>query len=109
MKKSFFYFAVIFLLSVSVTSLSSCEKKDTTPPVITILGDNPVTVCVDATYVDAGAEAYDDVDGDVTSTITATSTVVTAEPGVYSVTYRANDKSGNFIVAERTVNVIFCK
>lgn len=98
-----------------VTFVSSCNKdNDTTPPVITILGDNPQTVCVDTVagheYVDPGASAYDDVDGDVSSSVVVTeNTVIIAVAGQYSVKYRANDKSGNFIEAERIVKVIFCK
>ena len=41
-----------------------CFVFDTTPPVITLLGDNPAVVGVGEEYVDAGATAFDDVDGD---------------------------------------------
>ncbi len=115
MKKTIYYFTFIFILTGTIVFLSSCNKdKDTTPPVITILGDNPQTVCVDtvpgAQYVDPGATAYDDVDGDVSSSVVVTeNTVNIAVEGQYSVKYRANDKSGNFIEAQRIVNVIYCK
>ncbi len=115
MKKAFYYFTFIFIMAGVVTFVSSCNKdNDTTPPVITILGDNPQTVCVDTVagheYVDPGASAYDDVDGDVSSSVVVTeNTVIIAVAGQYSVKYRANDKSGNFIEAERIVKVIFCK
>jgi len=44
--------------------------SDTMPPVITMLGVNPVSVTVGANYVDAGATALDDVDGNITNRIT---------------------------------------
>ncbi len=111
MRKRAFYLIVIFILTGAVVSISSCNKdKDTTPPVITILGDNPATACKGADYVDAGATAYDDVDGDVTSTISVVeNTVNTAVVGDYYVKYRANDKSGNFVEVQRAVKVIECK
>ena len=37
---------------------------DTTSPVITILGDNPVNIHAGQVYIDAGATALDDRDGD---------------------------------------------
>ncbi len=45
-------------LTVSISS-------DTNKPVITLLGDNPVTVYQGSTYNDAGATAYDAEDGDI--------------------------------------------
>jgi len=111
MKRAIYYFIFIFIMAGMVTLVSSCNKdKDTTPPVITILGDNPATACRGAVYIDAGATASDDVDGDVSSTIAVVENNVNTDAvGQYSVKYRANDKSGNFIEAQRTVNVIECK
>ena len=43
-----------------------CPVLDTTAPVITLLGDDPVEVYEGDTYTDAGATASDDVDGDLT-------------------------------------------
>ena len=42
---------------------------DTTAPVITLVGDDPVAITVGDAYVDAGATATDDVDGDITANI----------------------------------------
>lgn len=39
---------------------------DTTAPVITLLGENPITIEVGSVYSDAGATATDNVDGDLT-------------------------------------------
>ncbi|MBI5398452.1 DUF5011 domain-containing protein, partial [Candidatus Woesearchaeota archaeon] len=79
---------------------------DTAAPVITILGANPLTIEGGAVYVDAGATALDNVDGDITANIVATSTVNTAVIGTYTVTYNVSDSSGNNATqVTRTVNV----
>ena len=87
--------------------IRTVNVEDTTLPVITLLGDNPVTIEVGSTYTDAGATATDTYDGDITSSIVTVSTVNTAIVGVYTVTYNVSDASGN-TAAEltRTVNVV---
>ena len=64
-------------------------------PVITILGDNPISIEVGSGYVDAGATATDNVDGDLTSRIITISNVNTNIPGVYTVNYMVLDNTGN--------------
>jgi hypothetical protein len=79
---------------------------DTTSPVITILGSNPVSVDKGNTYTDAGATALDSIDGDVTSQIQTTGTVDTTTVGAYYITYTVSDNAGNIASAIRTVNVV---
>jgi len=79
---------------------------DTTPPVITILGDNPVTIELNSTYNDAGATALDNVDGDVSFNISTTTNVDTSTEGLYYVNYEVFDFSGNISYASRAVNVV---
>ncbi|HEX9846154.1 MAG TPA: DUF5011 domain-containing protein, partial [Candidatus Nitrosotenuis sp.] len=79
---------------------------DTSPPVIVILGDNPATHEAVTPYVDAGATALDDVDGDLTSAIIVTNNVNENTPGPYTVEYSVTDSSGNTASAQRTVNVM---
>src|SRR3989475_6869978 len=79
---------------------------DTTPPVITLLGSNPVTVQVGSTYTDAGATATDNIDGILTPSITVSNSVNTTVAGTYTVTYNVSDKAGNAAQAIRTVNVV---
>jgi surface protein len=79
-------------------------QADTTPPVISLNGDNPMTVIVGNTYVEPGATATDDVDGDVSVTITGTVDTNTADS--YTLTYSATDNAGNPAIATRTVNVV---
>lgn len=82
------------------------QVVDSTKPIITIIGNNPLTVDKYSTYTDAGATASDSVDGDITSKITAVSTVNTSIVGEYSVMYSVTDANGNATSVERTVKVI---
>ncbi|HOS02991.1 MAG TPA: DUF5011 domain-containing protein, partial [Candidatus Hydrogenedentes bacterium] len=80
---------------------------DTTPPVITLLGVTPVTVTRNTTYVDAGATAWDNQDGDITDRLVKTSTVNTSVVGAYTVTYTVSDTAGNAAIPViRVVNVV---
>ena len=88
------------------TSLSTTftVKSDTVPPVITLLGTTPVALTVGDTYLDAGATATDDVDGDVDVTV-VNDNVDTSAAGVYHVVYSAKDSAGNEATATREVKV----
>ncbi len=79
---------------------------DTTAPVITILGSNPFSVEVKTSYSDAGATAADNVDGDITSRITAMNNVNINVIGIYAVTYAVSDAAGNPATATRNVSVV---
>ena len=79
---------------------------DATPPVITLLGDNPVNIELGSTYTDAGATAADNIDGDITANIVTVNPVNPDLVGTYSVTYNVSDAAGNAAAeVSRTVNV----
>jgi hypothetical protein len=81
--------------------------SDTTAPVITLLGTDPISIEVGSVYVDAGANASDDIDGDLTSNITTVNPVDTSVLGTYTVTYDVTDSNGNSATQmTRTVNVV---
>ena len=80
---------------------------DTTRPIITILGANPVTIECGGVYADAGATAKDDKDGDITARIVVENNVDTPKAGTYQVTYRVADAAGNAATATRTVKVVY--
>ena len=80
---------------------------DTTAPVITLLGDNPMTIEVGSTFTDPSATALDVGDGDLTSSIAIVNNVDTSTVGTYTVTYNVSDTSGNAAdPVTRTVNVV---
>jgi hypothetical protein len=79
---------------------------DTTPPEITLLGSATVLVECGQSYADAGATAFDDVDGDLSAQISVTNGVDTMVPGDYEVLYRVSDAAGNSAEARRQVRVV---
>lgn len=77
--------------------------SDTTPPVISIIGNSVVRITVGGAYTDAGATALDNVNGVVA--VVRTGTVNTAVVGTYAITYTAVDAAGNTATAVRSVIV----
>jgi len=78
-------------------------QRDTTPPVITLNGANPMTVAQNGTFTDPGTTATDNVDG--TDSVTTSGSVNTATLGTYTLTYTSTDKAGNTASVTRTVYV----
>lgn len=98
--------AGISMLALAIGILTGCSKDDTTAPVITLSGDQSVTIVKGTAYTDAGATASDDEDGTITVTSDASSSNPNINvPGVYTITYTASDKAGNVATATRTVTV----
>jgi formylglycine-generating enzyme required for sulfatase activity len=79
---------------------------DTTPPVVTLLGDANVTHAKDVAWVDPGATASDTLDGNLTNQVTITGTVDVNSTGAYVLTYTVSDAAGNDSNVTRTVNVV---
>ncbi len=102
---------ILSMLSVSmilsIVFLSSCSKDDTTPPVVTLLGDASLEISLNtASWADPGATASDDEDGTVTvsSDYSATNPNLN-QVGTYTITYTATDAAGNVGSALRTIRV----
>ena len=94
MKNRIFYYTSALMISGALL-LTGCSKDDTTAPVITLLGSNNVTSVLNAAYVDAGATAKDDEDGDISTRIVVTNPVNKDLTGSYSVRYNVTDAAGN--------------
>ena len=60
---------------------------------------------VNSKYTDPGAEATDEVDGDLTKEIKVQGTVDTSKVGTYELKYTVKDKAGNEATETRTVKV----
>lgn len=68
---------------------------DTTAPVISLIGPDPLTVGDCSTYTELGA-TVDECFGDIAATsLVITGSVDTSTPGTYTITYNATDASGN--------------
>jgi hypothetical protein len=85
--------------------LSGCKKDDTTAPVVTLNGSSSMTISLNSTFVDPGATASDDKDGNI-SNVTLSGTVDKDTKGDYTLTYSATDAAGNTGTATRTVHVV---
>jgi len=80
---------------------------DTVAPRVRLIGNAAVHVMQNALYIDQGAIAIDNVDGNLTGVIATTNPVNTAIPATYTVTYNVNDFAtpANAGVATRAVIV----
>jgi len=102
---------VPFIIAYAYGHGPLCQAATTTPvvntpPVLTILGANPLTLTVNTVFTDPGATATDAQDGDLTSHIIASSTVSTTTIGTYSVSYTVTDSGGLTATSTRVVNVV---
>ena len=81
---------------------------DTTAPIITLIGDNPQSIIMGYPYVELGAQALDNLDGDISPNISIdSSNVNTNVAGTYIVTYNVSDNASNAAnTISRTVNII---
>ena len=93
--------------ATEVTRTVTVQDPDTVPPVITLVGANPQTITTGDAYVELGATATDDVDGEITAFIVIDASAVnTTVAGSYMVTYNVMDAAGNAATeATRTVTV----
>jgi autotransporter-associated beta strand protein len=87
-----------------VTNSVSLNVVDTTGPAITLKGAEPMVVKAGSQFADPGATALDACAGPVT--VTASGSVDANVPGTYTLTYTADDGSGNVSHATRTVTVL---
>lgn len=77
--------------------------KDTTPPVISGLGNITVNKYTQINYL-SGVQAVDDKDGNVSVSVNSSKVNVNTA-GTYYATYTATDSSGNTATASRTITV----
>jgi hypothetical protein len=113
MKTKIFFLSILLVITalIIIPSCKKDKKKDTTPPVITLKSPIPPSVYYvnkDSNYKDPGYTAVDDVDGDITSNVILTPSVInTADTGTFQVKYNVSDKAGNAAVEKtRTVRVM---
>lgn len=102
--------AGVFTDALGTPNLASntlSRTADFTPPLITLLGNSPISIECGTPYVDAGATAADGVDGVITSSIVIVDSVNEFVLGSYFVTYDVVDAAGNAAVqVVRIVNVV---
>ena len=82
-------------LSDAIKEGESKLNSDTISPIITLLGESTVNLIQGTTYIDRGATAMDNRDGDISSNIQINNSVDTNNIGTYRITYDVSDSSGN--------------
>jgi predicted extracellular nuclease len=90
---------------ITATATRTVNVVDTTPPVLTLNGDSPMTVELGSIFVDPGATATDTCAGSLSSAIVNSGGVDTLHVGTYTVTYTVSD-GYNLSSATRTINVV---
>jgi hypothetical protein len=102
-----------YILTYSVTDAAGNESSvtrtvtvvaDTVLPVITLTGGD-VSIAEGDTWAEPGFTASDNLDGNITGSVTITGSVNTAVPGQYVLTYSVTDSADNTGTATRTVTV----
>ncbi|WP_081096600.1 MULTISPECIES: DUF5011 domain-containing protein [Vibrio] len=88
----------------SSTVVRTVEVVDSTAPIVTLQGENPIDVAFGTDFSDLGATAMDNVDGPVEVTISGF--VDTNQLGRYEVAYFAQDSRANSATVIRTINVV---
>ena len=108
MKFSFFLVVITLLFSAceSVTHKKSAPTaKDTTAPTLTLKGEKNITLPLHHLFIDPGATALDDFDGDISDKIQKSGTVDKDKVGTYTITYSVTDSAGNSATAKRRIRV----
>ena len=75
------------------------------PPIITLTGSSTINIILGDNFIDPGATAKDNIDGDLTSSITASGTVDVFNAGTYTIVYNVFDSVGNLTTETRTIIV----
>ncbi|MFL0810252.1 MAG: PHB depolymerase family esterase [Agarilytica sp.] len=83
------------------------DRNLNTPPEITIIGETYIEISVGTEYVDQGATAYDEEEGDLSASIqTSGANIDTSEPGTHLVGYSVRDSGSLEDFEARTVVVV---
>jgi hypothetical protein len=90
------------------TATRTVNVVDTTAPVITLIGSATVSITAGDTYADLGADASDNIDGDISDEIiTVGIPADTNTAGTYIITYNVSDEAGNSAVeVTRTLTIV---
>ena len=79
--------------------------EDLEKPVITLKGENKITIYKDSEFNDPGYSANDNYDGNITDKVEVENNLDISKVGTYEIKYKVKDSSNNEFVVTRTVEV----
>lgn len=97
--------------TVEDTSGNKIEKTrvvrviDNTKPILNLIGKTTMHIDLHAKYNEAGYNAHDNIDGDLTNKVSVSGSVNPHVVGVYIIRYTVKDKMNNTTTKTRTVHV----
>ena len=94
--------AVMAIITNFILSDDS-SSRDMSPPTIELMGVKEITLQQGATFSDPGVNASDNIDANIT--VTVSGHVDTSTAGEYTLVYTATDKAGNSTTTTRIVTV----
>ena len=101
---------IVYFVKDSSGNVTVVERKivykDPVNPEISLIGEDKITLAYGDAFVDPGATATDNCDGDITSKIVVTGNVNTYVAGVYTILYEITDTYGNKASVARDVTVL---
>ncbi len=79
---------------------------DDVPPSISLIGMDTVIMERHASYVEDGAQAFDNIEGNISNRIQISGTVDTAQAGIYFLSYDVKDASGVSAVTVKRMVIV---
>ena len=87
------FYSCTDIVGKTTYAIRTITVQDTTRPVLTLKGDETVSIEVGSQYSDAGAACTDNLDGTIAPIMSGL--VNMSAPGAYIITYTCTDASGN--------------
>lgn len=97
---------LVIIIIYSQTRSKPIEKKvQETYPTLTLKGNKIVQIKIGETFKDPGFEAYDVIDGDITSQVKVENMIDYGTPGTYEIIYTVTNSNNKKMQAKRFVNI----
>lgn len=80
-------------------------RNGTTPPIISLIGDSQKVIELNGEYLELGANAQDNTDGDLTNSIITEGIINTSTSGIQIIKYIVKDSEGNTSSVVRRIYV----
>lgn len=99
-------YEIIYKLSFfNIKKIRTINVIDSEKPVITLKGNNNISLYVDDTYTDEGVIITDNYDSNLENNLIIENNLDITKEGTYTITYTVSDSSNNTSTVTRTINV----